>query len=90
MYVPGLNARLNILQAAILIEKLIIYREEVELPPMVARTDTDALRQTETNVIPPCVPKGSISVWAQYARRCQTRSDLQVHLKQEGIPSIVY
>ena len=67
-----------------------IYPEEIELRQVVARTYTDALRRTETNVVPPCVPERSISVWAQYTLRCQSRDELLVHLKQEGIPSMIY
>jgi len=86
----GLNARLDTLQAAILIEKLKIYPDEFARRQEVAKRYNAALDNQTTQVITPSVPGGSISAWAQYTLRCHDRDVLQSHLKQAGIPSIVY
>ncbi|HBG05040.1 MAG: aminotransferase DegT [Geobacteraceae bacterium GWC2_58_44] len=86
----GLNARLDTLQAAILIEKLKIYPEETALRQEVAKRYTAALAQGTNGVITPHLPDGSVSAWAQYTLRCKDRDVLQSNLKQAGIPSMVY
>ncbi len=59
----GVNGRLDTLQAAILIEKLAIFEEEIALRNRVAERYAEGLGHT---VITPKVPPGSQSVWAQY------------------------
>ena len=86
----GLNARLDTLQAAILIEKLKIYQEETALRQAVSESYTAELNAGNSGIIPPHVPEGSNSVWAQYTIRCQARDTLQAKLKEAGIPSMVY
>lgn len=89
----GLNARLDTLQAAILIEKLKIYQEETDLRQQVAQRYTDALTAnggSPFSIISPTIPAGSISVWAQYTIRCENRDDLQSRFQQAGIPTMVY
>jgi len=88
----GLNARLDTLQAAVLIEKLKIYNEEINLRQQVARRYTDLLATAggPFQVTPPLVPEECISVWAQYTTRCEKRDELQNRLKGEGIPTMIY
>jgi UDP-2-acetamido-2-deoxy-ribo-hexuluronate aminotransferase len=89
----GLNARLDTLQAAILIEKLKIYPEETELRQTVSVHYTAELNSGNIGVIAPQVPEGLRSVWAQYTIRCKEQKErdaLQARLKEEGIPSMVY
>ena len=86
----GLNARLDTLQAAILIEKLNIYPEETALRQAVSEHYTAELNSGDTGIIPPRVPEGLSSVWAQYTIRCEERDALQAKLKEAGIPSMVY
>lgn len=86
----GLNARLDTIQAAILIEKLKIYSEEIELRQAVARRYTGELDRALTDLQPPRVPEGCSSVWAQYTVCCGNRDELQSRLKQAGIPTMVY
>lgn len=86
----GLNARLDTLQAAILIEKLRIYQEEIDLRQEVARHYAEQLNGLAPDIVVPMVPVGCESVWAQYTIRCRDRESVQEHLKKAGIPTMVY
>ncbi len=86
----GLNARLDTIQAAILIEKLKIYPEEIELRQEVARHYTEVISQECSNIIPPHIHDGYTSVWAQYTVKCKNRDKIQGHLRQVHIPTMVY
>lgn len=86
----GLNSRLDTLQAAILLEKLAIYADEIEARQRVAARYSAALHN---NVITPIVPDDCRSVWAQYTVRVhdgQDRSAIMSHLAAAGVPSVVY
>ncbi len=85
----GVNGRLDTLQAAILIEKLAIFEEEIELRNRVAARYAEGLGD---DVITPQVPTGSRSVWAQYTIRLPGghRDRLAADLKAAGIPTAVY
>ncbi len=83
----GLNARLDTLQAAILLEKLAIYPEEIGLRNEVAARYNEALRDVAAV---PEVPENKRSVWAQYTLRLKNRDAVQQALKEAGIPSVVY
>ncbi|MDA3832162.1 MAG: DegT/DnrJ/EryC1/StrS family aminotransferase [Spirochaetales bacterium] len=86
----GLNARLDTLQAAILIEKLKIYPEEIELRQEVARRYAEVLGNSHSGIPPPYVNDGYASVWAQYTVRCRSRDEIQARLKQAAIPTMAY
>jgi len=89
----GLNARLDTLQAAILLEKLKIYQEEIILRQQVAARYTqglDACRGAGLSVTLPVMPEGVKSVWAQYTVRCSRRDALKEKLRRLGIPTMVY
>ncbi len=83
----GLNARLDTLQAAILLPKLSIFPKEIELRQQVASRYTSNL---EGLVETPYVPAGYKSVWAQYSVLSDHREPIQAALKEAGIPSVVY
>ena len=86
----GVNSRLDTIQAAILIEKLAIFGEEIEKRMNVARRYTEML---SGKVQTPYLPEDAISTWAQYTIRLQDRASrdaLQAALKEAGIPSVVY
>lgn len=86
----GVNSRLDTLQAAILLEKLAIYDDEI------ARRQTVAARYDAglSDVIAtPKVPADCVSVWAQYTLKAEdeaARDRLMATLKTEGIPSVIY
>ena len=83
----GLNSRLDTIQAAILIEKLKIFPDELLARDRLATAYTDTLND---NVTTPTVVKGMTSTWAQYTLRVNDRRSLQADLTAAGIPSVVY
>lgn len=83
----GLNARMDTIQAAVLIAKLGIFQEEVRMRQRVAQRYAEAL---EGLVETPSVPEGYQSVWAQYSILSDHRDNLQASLKEQGIPCAVY
>ncbi|MSP32214.1 MAG: DegT/DnrJ/EryC1/StrS family aminotransferase [Pseudolabrys sp.] len=85
----GLASRLDTVQAAILIEKLKVFPDEIEARDRIARRYSEALAGV---AITPTVPAGSTSVWAQYTLRISggRRDALAATLKAEGIPTAIY
>ena len=83
----GINGRLDTVQAAILIEKLKIFPEEIEMRDRVARRYNDGLRDV---AVVPETPEGSVSTWAQYTLRVKNRDAVAADLKQRGVPTAVY
>src|SRR6202040_680177 len=81
--------RLDTIQAAILIEKLRIFSDEIEARNRVARLYAEGLRDVVTV---PTVPDGLTSVWAQYTLRVSGggREALAAALKADGIPTAIY
>jgi dTDP-4-amino-4,6-dideoxygalactose transaminase len=84
----GMNSRLDTIQAAILIEKLAIFAEEIELRQTVADRYADGLKGAVLST--PAVIDGGVSVWAQYVIEHENRDGLAGHLKTQGIPTAVY
>lgn len=87
----GLSSRLDTLQAAILIEKLKIFPEEIESRNRIADRYTAALANNAVAV--PRVPDGALSVWAQYTLILPEgidRESLQRSLQESGVPTVVY
>ena len=85
----GMNSRLDTIQAAILIEKLKIFPEEIELREKVARRYNAALGKSN-RIRVPTVIAGAGSTWAQYTIQVPDRAKLQDDLKEKGIPTAVY
>ncbi|MFN3609639.1 MAG: DegT/DnrJ/EryC1/StrS family aminotransferase, partial [Hyphomonas sp.] len=84
----GMNSRLDTIQAAILLEKLKIFADEIEKREAVAQRYSAAFRGKVRRV--PSVIAGGQSVWAQYVIEHENRDGLQAHLTANGIPSMVY
>ncbi len=83
----GLNSRLDTLQAAILLEKLSIFEDELVKRNRVAERYAVAL---EGLVDVPRLRPGCRSAWAQYTLRHPEREMLKAFLADAGIPSVVY
>lgn len=86
----GLNSRLDTLQAAILLEKLAIYEDEIAKRQVVAQRYVDGLGDA---IGVPQVPENCTSVWAQYtikARNTAQRDRIIASMHEDGIPSVVY
>jgi UDP-2-acetamido-2-deoxy-ribo-hexuluronate aminotransferase len=89
----GLNARLDTLQAAILIEKLKIFVDEIERRQKVANRYTEAIRSFAGGVYgvsPPKVSDDCSSAWAQYTIATQRRDELRARFTGVGIPTMIY
>ncbi len=84
----GMNSRLDTLQAAILIEKLAIFADEIEARNRVAARYNELLADHVASV--PGMIDGGVSTWAQYTIEHDNRDGLQKHLKEKGVPSAVY
>lgn len=85
----GLNGRLDTMQAAVLLEKLSIFPDEIVLRDEIAQRYSSGLSDCVTT---PQVLKGCTSVWAQYTIRVDpTRRDsLATALKNQGVPTAIY
>jgi dTDP-4-amino-4,6-dideoxygalactose transaminase len=85
----GMTSRLDTIQAAVLIEKIKIFAEEIEARDRAARRYADGLKDV---AIVPVVPEGMTSVWAQYTIRLKpgVRDGLATKLKAQGIPTAIY
>lgn len=83
----GLNARLDTLQAAILLAKLEIFDAEIAARQEVAERYASALRRLVTV---PTLLSGATSVWASYSVRCGNRDRLAEALRRQGIATAVY
>ncbi|MBN8532771.1 MAG: DegT/DnrJ/EryC1/StrS aminotransferase family protein [Rhizobiales bacterium] len=85
----GMNSRLDTLQAAILLEKLAVFEDEIAARQVVAaRYDSGLADMALTPfIMPECV-----SVWAQYTIRvpAASRDAFQAALKAKGVPTTVY
>ncbi|HWE99651.1 MAG TPA: DegT/DnrJ/EryC1/StrS aminotransferase family protein [Caulobacteraceae bacterium] len=84
----GMNSRLDTLQAAILIQKLKVFQEEIALRNDVA--DRYAAGLAGSGARAPVVIAGGRSTWAQYVIEHQDRDGLAAHLKTAGVPTAVY
>src|SRR5829696_4576934 len=82
----GITGRLDTVQAAILLEKLKIFPDEIAARQHFADRYAAGL---EGIAIVPAVPRGYTSVWAQYTIRLMpgARDRLAEKLKAEGIPT---
>lgn len=85
----GINSRLDTLQAAILLPKLELLAEEMNLRNKAAKTYTRLL--SEAGVITtPTIEEYNTSAWAQYTIQVDNRDAMQAKLKKAGIPTAVH
>jgi dTDP-4-amino-4,6-dideoxygalactose transaminase len=86
----GMTGRLDTIQAAVLIEKLKIFEDEIVARNLVA----DRYARGLGNVVTvPHLASGSTSVWAQYTIRLPQgtdRNEFALALKAQGIPTAIY
>jgi dTDP-4-amino-4,6-dideoxygalactose transaminase len=86
----GLTARLDTMQAAVLIEKLKIFEDEIEARNRLAERYSRGLGNAVTV---PRLAEGCSSVWAQYTIRLPKGTDrdgFAAALKAQGIPTAIY
>ena len=85
----GVNSRLDTLQAAILLPKLELLEEEIQLRSQVATRYTQMLNEAGINTTP-ILEQHNVSAWAQYTIRIDDREAVQAKLKEAGIPTAVH
>ncbi len=86
----GINGRIDSLQAAVLLEKLTIFDEELEARQRIADSYSKRL---EGRLVVPRIPAGYRSAWAQYsvlASSMEERDQLMQALQKAAIPSMIY
>src|SRR6266571_4643498 len=86
----GLTGRLDTMQAAVLIEKLKIFEDEIEARNEVAERYARGLGNVVTV---PRLASGCTSVWAQYTIRLPKgydRDGFATALKAQGVPTAIY
>ena len=77
------------IQAAILIEKLKIFEDEIDKRNAVAKRYNDAFKGSN-RIVTPHVVEGAVSTWAQYTLKVENRAKFQADLKAAGVPTAVY
>ncbi|SMC34808.1 dTDP-4-amino-4,6-dideoxygalactose transaminase [Fulvimarina manganoxydans] len=86
----GMNGRMDTLQAAILLEKLAIFPDEIEARMAIARRYGERLGDA---VIPQQLAEGAVSTWAQYTVRLpkpEKRGAIQIAMREKGVPTAIY
>ena len=85
----GMNGRLDTIQAAVLLEKLAIFPDEIEARNRIAARYCAGL--TDVCGVP-SVPAGLVSTWAQFTVRISggRRDAVAERLKSLGIPTAIY
>ncbi len=83
----GINGRLDTIQAAILLEKLVIFPEEIQLRQQVAARYQQLL---PVDVKKPMIRSFNTSVFAQYTVEMSDRDVVQQALQEKGIPTAVH
>lgn len=85
----GVNSRLDTLQAVILLPKLQLFSEELELRQTVAKRYDELLNEIGITSTP-YIEAYNTSAYAQYTIQVESREQLQVKLKGAGIPTAIH
>lgn len=83
----GINGRFDTLQAAVLLEKLALFADEVHLRQEVAQRYQQLLPK---EIKKPTVLPHNTSVYAQYTIEVDDRDGLQKELRELGIPTAIH
>ena len=83
----GLNARCDTIQAAVLLAKLKLFPDEVEMRQVVADRYRAGLKDV---VSVQTIPEGCVSVYAQFCPRSPKFAEIQAALKAADIPTARY
>lgn len=85
----GINSRLDTIQAAVLLAKMEVLDEEIEMRQTVANYYNDRIKDLKT----PYIDTNNVSAYAQYilmAESKEKRDDILNSLKKAEIPSLLY
>ncbi|KTD34238.1 aminotransferase WecE [Legionella moravica] len=83
----GINGRMDTIQAAVLIEKMKIFPDEIILRQKVAQRYNELL---EPLVRTPFIKSHNTSVYAQYTIEVDNRDEFQKSMQASGIPTAVH
>lgn len=83
----GINGRLDTIQAAILLAKMEIFPQEIELRNEVANNYTKFLQE---KLRTPYIEPFNYSVYAQYTIEVENRDHIQNELQKHGVPTVVH
>jgi UDP-2-acetamido-2-deoxy-ribo-hexuluronate aminotransferase len=83
----GINGRLDTIQAAVLLQKLKIFDDEIAARDRVAARYSAALAG---RVAVPRLRTGVTSIWASYTIEVDDRDGVVERLKARGIPAMIY
>ncbi|MCP4588110.1 DegT/DnrJ/EryC1/StrS aminotransferase family protein [Pseudoalteromonas sp.] len=83
----GINSRLDTIQAAILLEKLAAFPQDLTNRNRAAQKYTEELKDKYKT---PVVPVGYVSSWAQYTLVAEDREAEMAKYKSQGIPTMIY
>ena len=84
----GRNSRLDTIQAAVLIEKLSAFEDEIKARNIAARRYAE---QLPASVVAPKIVAGNESVWAQYTVKVPgARDNVVASCKASGVPTAVH
>ena len=89
----GMNGRIDTIQAAILIEKLKIFKSELINRNKLAEYYKRQFLDLGTNIKLPKVISGATSSWAQFTIQLPLncdRENFQIKMKEKGIPTAIY
>lgn len=86
----GVNARIDTLQAAILLAKLEQFDWEVEQRAKIGDRYTALIEERCPNIVPPYIAPENKSVYAQFTVQVQDRHGVVAALAKQGIPTAVH
>lgn len=86
----GMNARLDTLQAAILLAKLKVFDNELERRRQIAQQYNDSFRELGGDLRIPRISPHCKSAWAQYSLLFSKRDAVRDELKRSQVPSAIY
>ena len=84
----GMGGRMDTIQAAVINVKLKHYAKDLALRQEVAKKYSQALEGKD--MILPFIEENTTSAWAQYSICVKNRDNVQLKLKEQGIPTAVH
>ena len=85
----GINGRMDTIQAAILLEILEVFPDEVQKREQLGQTYSEGLSNL-VNLVNPSVCDHNTSVYAQYTILSEQRENIQKSIKEKAVPSVSY
>lgn len=86
----GINGRMDTIQAAILLEKLKLFPEEVSKRANIGLRYSEEINALSITVKTPLIKEGNSSVYAQYTIAVENRDELKKELMENDIPTTIH